>query len=47
MKAWDIIQNGRIIDTVFYDRAMTLHEVRASLINKDGYGVDIQLKAAV
>jgi hypothetical protein len=47
MRAWDIIQNGRIIDTVFYDRTMTLHEVRASLIHHDGHGVDIQLMPAV
>lgn len=47
MKAWDIIRNGQVIDTVFYIRTMTLHEVRDSLINHDGYDVDIQVRSAV
>ena len=47
MKAWDIIRNGQVIDTVFFTRNLTLHEVRDRLINHDGYSVDIQLKAVV
>lgn len=45
--AWDIIRNGRIVDTVFYINTMTLHEVRASLINHDGFPVDIIVRKAV
>lgn len=47
MKAWDIIRNGRIIDTVFYTKDCDLHYVRQSLINHDGYPVDIIVRAAV
>ena len=47
MKAWNIIRNGQIIDTVFYARNLTLHDVRDSLINHDGYGVDIVVRSAL
>jgi hypothetical protein len=47
MKAWDIIRNGRVIDTVFYDRDCTLWYVRHTLINHDGYPVDITVRSAV
>ena len=47
MKAWDIIRNGKIVDTVFYDKSCDLHYVRASLINHDGYPVDIIVRPAV
>ena len=47
MKAWDIIRNGQVIDTVFYARNLTLHEVRDGLINHDGYPVDIVVRSAV
>ena len=47
MKAWDIIRNGQVIDTVFFTRNLTLHEVRDRLINHDGYDVDIQVRPAV
>lgn len=47
MQAWDVIRNGRIIDTVFYDRDCDLHWVRSGLINHDGYPVDIIVRKAV
>lgn len=47
MRGWDIIRNGRIVDTVFYIKSMTLHEVRDSLIRHDGFPVDIIVRSAV
>jgi hypothetical protein len=47
MKAWDIIRNGKIIDTVFYTKDCDLHYVRQTLINHDGYPVDIIVRSAV
>ena len=47
MKGWDIIRNGKIVDTVFYIKSMTLHEVRDSLIRHDGFPVDIIVRSAV
>ena len=45
MQAWDIIRNNQVIDTVFYQRTMSLHDVRDSLI-KEGHGVDIIVRKA-
>jgi hypothetical protein len=47
MKAWDIIQNDQVIDTVFFTRNLTQHDVRDRLINHDGYSVDIQVRSAL
>ena len=47
MKAWDIIRNGKIIDTVFYDRDCDLWYVRHTLIEHDGYPCDITVRPAV
>ena len=47
MQAWDVIRNGKIIDTVFYDRDCTLWYVRKGLIEHDGYPVDIVVQKAV
>jgi hypothetical protein len=46
MQAWDVIRNNRVIDTVFYQRGMTLHQVRNSLIEHDGHDVDIIVRKA-
>ena len=46
MKAWDIIRNGRVIDTVFYDADCELWYVRKGLIEHDGYPCDIIVKLA-
>lgn len=51
MKAWDVILNGKCIDTVFWnERAdggakITKEEVRESLINHDGYHPAIIVRA--
>lgn len=47
MQAWDVIRNGRIVDTVFWVKSATLWEVRHSLISHDGYPVDIIVRKAV
>jgi len=47
MTAWDVIRNGKIIDTVFYDSNCDLWYVRNGLINHDGYPVDIIVRKAV
>ena len=47
MQAWDVIRNGRVIDTVFYDKDCTLWYVRKGLIEHDGYPVDIVVQKAV
>ncbi len=46
MKAWDVIRNGKVIDTVFYDSNCDLWYVRNGLINHDGYPCDIIVKPA-
>jgi hypothetical protein len=46
MKAWDVIRNGRVIDTVFYDADCELWYVRKGLIEHDGYPCDIIVKPA-
>jgi hypothetical protein len=47
MQAWDVIRNGRIVDTVFYHKGCDLWHVRDALINHDGYPVDIMVQKAV
>ena len=47
MTAWDVIRNGKIIDTVFYDKSCDLWYVRNVLINHDGDPVDIIVRKAV
>jgi hypothetical protein len=47
MKAWDVIRNGKVIDTVFYTKDCDLWYVRNTLINHDGYPVDIIVRSAV
>jgi hypothetical protein len=46
MQAWDVIRNNQVIDTVFFQRGMNLHQVRNSLIEHDGHGVDIIVRKA-
>ena len=46
MKAWDVIRNGRVIDTVFYDADCELWYVRKGLIEHDGYPCDMIVKPA-
>ena len=44
MKAWDVILNGEVIDTVFYDNNCDADYVRDGLINHDGYDPMIEVK---
>jgi hypothetical protein len=46
-RAWDVYRNGRRVDTVFFNHECDLHYVRRSLINRDGYPVDIIVRSAV
>jgi len=46
MTAWDVIRDGRVIDTVFYDADCELGYVRKGLIEHDGYPTDITVKPA-
>jgi hypothetical protein len=41
MTAWHVYLNGKRIDTVFYESAMTRSEVLESLIKHDGYSPNI------
>jgi hypothetical protein len=41
--AWDVLLNGEIIDTVFYDSSFTKKQVKEDLINK-GFDTDIKLQ---
>lgn len=44
-RAWDVILDGEVIDTVFYDSDMGESEVKRSLVNHDGYDSSIKLKS--
>jgi hypothetical protein len=47
-RAFNVYRNGRNIDTVFYnnDSPQTPEDVRKSLINHDGYPMDITVSEA-
>jgi len=45
MQGWDIIVNGRVVNTAFYDPDMDAETVRRSLIDHDGYDERITVKA--
>lgn len=46
MQAFDVIHNGKVIDTIFYGSGIKISadEVRKSLINHDGYPSDIKIQ---
>jgi hypothetical protein len=46
MIAWNVYLNGRIIDTVFYDKNCDKEYVRNGLINHDGYDPRIVVRKA-
>ncbi|ADD65092.1 hypothetical protein PAK_P100096 [Pseudomonas phage PAK_P1] len=46
MQAWNVYQNGQLIDTVFFDIMCAAEEVRKSLVNHDGYPSDITVEEA-
>ena len=43
MQAWDVYLNGKLIDTVFYDKDCDRDYVRRGLINHDGYHPNIKV----
>lgn len=42
-QAYNVYLNGKLIDTVFYDKSFTAEEVRDSLISHDGYNPHIRV----
>lgn len=44
MNAWNVYLNGRLIDTVFFDKTCDEHWVYDSLVNHDGYNPNIIVK---
>jgi len=43
MVAWNVYLNGRLIDTVFYDKNCDREYIKSGLINHDGYDPRIQV----
>jgi len=43
-KAWDVILDGEVIDTVFFNDGCDKEYVRASLIDHDGYDPSIEVR---
>ena len=43
MKAWKIVLRGQVVDTVFYDAAITAETVQRQLIDKDGFDPEIEV----
>jgi hypothetical protein len=41
--AWDVLLDGEVIDTVFYDSSFTKKQVKEDLTNK-GFDTDIKLQ---
>jgi hypothetical protein len=44
MKEWDVILNGKVIDTVFFNEDCDAEYVRQSLVDHDGYDPEIEVK---
>lgn len=42
--AWDVILNGKVLDTVWYTKDCDADYVRRSLINHDGYNPNITVR---
>jgi hypothetical protein len=42
--AWDVILNGKIIDTVWYTKDCDADYVRRSLVDHDGYNPNITVR---
>jgi len=43
MTGWDVVLNGEIIDTVFFDDDCDAWYVKNSLVNHDGYDERIEV----
>lgn len=44
--AWDVILNGKVVDTVWYTKDCDADYVRRSLIDHDGYNPNITVRRA-
>ena len=44
MQAWNVFLNGKLIDTVFFDRNCERDYVQRCLINHDGYDHKISVR---
>lgn len=42
-QAFDVVKDGKVIDTVFFAGSMTCKEVKDSLVSHDGYDSDIKV----
>ena len=42
--AWDVILNGKVVDTVWYTKDCDADYVRRSLIDHDGYNPNITVR---
>lgn len=42
--SWDVILNGKVIDTVWFTKDCDADYVRSSLINHDGYDCRIAVR---
>jgi hypothetical protein len=45
-QAWNVILDGEVIDTVFYQKNCDADYVKTSLINHDGYDPAISVEEA-
>lgn len=43
-RGWDVVIDGEVIDTVFFDSDMSAKEIHRSLVNHDGYDPTIQVR---
>jgi len=41
---WDVYLNGKLIDTVWYEKGCTAEYVKDGLVNHDGYNPAIKVK---
>ena len=42
--AWDVILNGKVVDTVWYTKDCNADYVRRSLVDHDGYNPNITVR---
>lgn len=47
MEAWNVYENGKWIDTVYYVPGMSDREILKGLIDHDGYPSNIKVKLRV
>ncbi len=45
MQAFNVYLNGNLIDTVYFAKGMSPEQVKRSLVNRDGYSSEIEVRA--